>query len=112
MGDFAVVDHAGEGEAESLAGVARGDPGAFFPAHRVGERITVGAEEDLGGEGFEPLAEPDGEGARGEGERLLREVEEDVGLLQEGAGLSDEGPAAVEEDEVGVAERGVVEEGL
>ena len=41
---------------------------------------------------------------------MLREVEVDVWFLQEGAYLVDEGPASVEEDEVGVAEAGVVEE--
>ncbi len=41
---------------------------------------------------------------------MLGEVEVDVGFLQEGADLVDEGPAAVEEDEVGFAERGRVEE--
>ena len=42
----------------------------------------------------------------------MREVEVDVWFLQEGADLVDEGPASVEEDEVGVAEARVVEEGF
>src|SRR6202034_4114423 len=37
-------------------------------------------------------------------------VEVDVWFLEEGADLMDEGPTAVEEDEVGVAETGIVEE--
>ena len=40
----------------------------------------------------------------------MGEVEVDVWFLEEGADLVDEGPAAVEEDEVGVAEAWVVEE--
>jgi hypothetical protein len=43
---------------------------------------------------------------------LLREVEIDIWFLEEGADLVDEGPAAVEEDEVGMAEAGIVEERL
>ena len=51
-------------------------------------------------------------GAWSDHEGLLGEVEVDVGFLQEGADLVDVGPAAVEEDEVGFAEAGVVEERL
>ena len=77
---------------------------------RVG--VGVGGVEDLFGEELEPLAEPSGHGAGADHEGLLREVEVDVWFLQEGADLVDEGPASVEEDEVGVAEAGVVEEGF
>ena len=95
-----------------VADVAVGDPGGLFPAHRWGVGIGVGGVEDFFGVELEPFAEPGGHGARGDHEGLLGEVEVDVGFLQEGADLVDEGPAAVEEDEVGVAEARVVEEGF
>ena len=105
-----IGEHAGEGETESFAGIAAGDPGRFFPAEGVREGVAVGAEEDLVWIGLEPLAQPSGEGARGEGESLLREIEVDVRLLQQGAGFTHEGPAAVQKNEGGATQAGVVEE--
>ncbi len=111
-GDLAVGEHFGESQGERLASVAGGDPGGFFPAEGVVVGEAVGAEEHLVGEGFEQLAEPGGLGAWGKHEGLLREVQIDVWFLQQGVGFADEGPAAVQHDEVGVAELGVVEEGF
>jgi len=56
------------------------------------------------------LAQPGGHGAGGDHEGLLGEIEVDVWFLEEGSDLVDEGPAAVQENEVCVAQAWVVEE--
>src|SRR5262245_59724496 len=76
--DLVVADHAGQRDAEGLADVAAGEIGGLFPAERVAEWIAVGGEQDLVGEDLEPLAEPAGERARRDDQRLLGEIEKRI----------------------------------
>ena len=70
-GDFAVLLHPVEGHGESIAGVARAQPGGFFLSNGVTVGIAVGTEEDLVGIELEPLAQPSGERACGNHDGLL-----------------------------------------
>ena len=99
----------GERAPQRFAPVVRRDPAALLPAHLVGVRIGVRGEHHLLRHVLQPLAQHARQRCGREQQRLRREIQIRIRLLQQRRDLPRERPAAMHHHELRLAQRRIVQ---